>query len=371
MQTNPRTRGETTCFAIVAEILRLSRSRRNAKISFAGSGNGLPRVPAVPFPPSAGTPSVRFFDDAQLADDDDAYLPRIHELVFDRHADFLREQPRFPVVDFFAGNDDADFVSRLDRERVNDAAETLRDGFEAAYALRVAFARARTRSRPRRGNGIREHHERTVNGRVADFAVVAFHGIDDFRRLSRLLENARSRERMRGFVFRVQRFSDVVEKPRARRQGNVQTELGRENAAELRRFDGMRQRVLVDGETELELAEQFADAFVHAEDAEAFAGFRSRLDGVPEDFFMRGFDEMLDALRVDAPVVNVTSASTSPVLLIVATSTGAVECVRGVLSYASFEGDSLSKVAVIPPAPGPEIAQVATSTVPVPSPPLV
>ena len=74
---------------------------------------------------------------------------------------------------------------------------------------------------------------------------------------------------------------------------------------------------------------------------------------------------------VDAPVVNVTRASTSPVFLIVATSTGAVECLRVVFSYASFEGDSLSKVALIPPAPGPEIAQVATSTVPVPLPPLV
>ena len=134
--------------------------------------------------------------------------------------------------------------------------------------------------------------------------MVALHPVDDGLVLPVLLQDLPAELEVRALLLAVDGLADVVQEPRSLGDGDVRAELAREVARGPADFLRMLEDALPVARAVLQPAEELHDLGVQVGDAELERrGLAGRLDVLPE-LLADLLDDLLDAGRVDAPVLD-------------------------------------------------------------------
>src|SRR5437773_8243236 len=225
---------------------RRARPRAPAREGSPSRRDGVSRVErvSVGLALTATKPLLGVLDRARLAYDRHLDLTRVLERFLDLLRDVAREPRGREVIDLLGLHDDADLATRLDRERLLDALEAVRDALELLQTLQVvrddlaAGARARRADRVGRGDE-RAHHRHRL-----DVAVMTDDPIDHVLRESVALQKLAADDRVRPLDLVIDGFADVVQQTGALHRLWVVAGLGCEHAGDVRHLDRMPQDVL-------------------------------------------------------------------------------------------------------------------------------
>ena len=128
--------------------------------------------------------------------------------------------------------------------------------------------------------------------------------VDDDRGLAVTLDEVGADARVAALHLARDRLADVVEEAGALGHVGVEPDLARDQRREERRLDRVVEHVLVVGEPVPELAEQLDDLRVEAVDVELGDGVLAGLGRRKVDLVLRPLHVLLDAGRMDAPVLD-------------------------------------------------------------------
>src|SRR2546422_3081334 len=239
---------------------------------------------------------------ARLADDRPLDLPRVLHRLLDLLRDVAREPRRLQVVELVGLHDDAHLAARLDRERLLDALEAVRDAFQLLEPLDVVRDDLAPRARAGRADGVGGRDERAHHRHGLDVTVVADDAVDDVLREPIALEELSADDGVRALDLVVDGLADVVQQPRALHRLRVVAGLGREHPRDVGDLDGVAQHVLPVRGAEVQPPEQLHEVRMQPADADLVdRGFGSLLHDLV-DLSPRLRDHLLDARGVDASV---------------------------------------------------------------------
>src|SRR3989441_6389851 len=239
---------------------------------------------------------------ARLADDRHLDLPRVLHRLLDLLRDVAREPRGLQVVELVGLHDDADLAPRLDRERLLDAFEAVRDALQLLEPLDVVRDDLAPCAGTRRADRVGRGDERTHHRHRLDVPVVTDDAVDDVLREPVALEELAADDRVRTLDLVVDGLADVVEQSRALHRLRVVASLGCEHPRDVRHLDGVAEHVLSVRGAEMQPPEQLHEVRMQSADADlVHSGLRGLLHDLV-DLGPRLRDHLFDARRVDAPV---------------------------------------------------------------------
>ena len=224
--------------------------------------------------------------------------------LFHLQAEAAGEFGRPEVIDLARVHDDPEFAAGLEGVSLPDAVEGEGDLFQETDALGVGLEGGGAGAGAGAGGGVGDHHQRSVQAFGRDFAVVRGDGVHDARVLAESAEQGGPGDGVARAGFGLDGLAEVMQEAGALRGHRVDADLRGEHRAELGDLDGVRERVLVGREAEVQSAEELFDGGVHGRQAEVAHGVAAEAAGVLDDFVAGETDAVFDERRRDAAVLD-------------------------------------------------------------------
>src|SRR5665213_991211 len=240
----------------------------------------------------------------RLADHGDLDGARVLQVRLDAPPEFLGDVAGPVVRDLLRGHDDAYLPAGLYGERLLDPADRHRELLQPLEPLDVVLHGLGARAGAGRGDRVREDDDPGVDGLGLHLLVVGCDRVDHDWGLAVALDELGSNARVASLQLAGHGLSDVVKEPGALGQVGIEPDLARDQGGEEGRLDRVVEHVLVVGKPVLELPEELDDLGVEPVDVELVYGVLPGLRGRQVYLVLRALNELLDARRVDASVLD-------------------------------------------------------------------
>ena len=217
-------------------------------------------------------------------------------------SDISREARGREVVELVGLDHDADFASRLDRERLLDSREAVRDALELLQTLDVVRHDLAASAGARGADGVGGRDERADHRHRLHVTVMSDDTVDDRLREAVALEKLSADHRVRTFDLVVDGLADVVQETGALHRLRVVTGLGREHPGDVGNFDRVTQHVLAVRRAEVQAAKELHEIRIEPADSDLIDRRFRRLLHDLVDLGASPADHLLDSRGMDASI---------------------------------------------------------------------
>src|SRR6185437_142343 len=239
---------------------------------------------------------------AGLADDGDADLAGVGELLLDLLGDVAGDHLGLDVVDPVGLDHDPDLASGLHGEDLLDALVAAGDLLETLEPLHVHLQRLAAGTGTPAADPVRRLGEDGLDGADLDLVVVRLDVVHHVLRLAVPAGDLRADQRVAALDLVGERLADVVQHRAALEQYRVDPQLAGHHARDVGRLDQVPEHVLPVGGAVAEAAEEADEFGVHVGEAQLDQGVLAGPLAQLLDLGLAALVGVLDPLRVDAPV---------------------------------------------------------------------
>src|ERR1700761_1520032 len=242
------------------------------------------------------------FHGAGLADDGDADLARVGQLLLDLLGDVAGDDLGLDVVHAVRLDHDPDLPAGLHGEHLLHALVGVGDLLQPLQPLDVGLQRLTPGPGPAPADRVGGLGQHGLDGAGLDLVVVSLDRVHHVLGFAVPAGDLAPDQRVAGFNLVGQGLADVVQHRTALHQASVQAQFAGHHAGDVRRLDQVLEHVLPVAGAVAQPAEQAHQLGVHAGDPQLDQGVLTGPDAQLLDFGLAALVGFLDALGMDAAV---------------------------------------------------------------------